>query len=156
MRREGKVFGDRQVRGGSAKRILENAADEPRAAMLRPARHVLALDVDAAGVDQECPGNRIEQRGFPEPFVPITITNEPSWMVRSTPCKDLTSLGVPALNVFKILFVSSTCGGPHSRDAEFRQQVWQNQREEDKRSGDQLQVVWVEAPAQRDGDEQTK
>ena len=61
---EGKVLGDRQVRGGSAKRVLEYAADEPRAAMLRPAGYVSALDMDAARVDQECSGNRVQQRGF--------------------------------------------------------------------------------------------
>src|SRR4029434_4957131 len=73
---------------------------------------------------------------FPEPFVPITITNEPSSMVRSTSCKDLTSLGVPALNVFTIFFVSSMGGGPRSRHAYSREQVRQDQCQEDKRSCD--------------------
>ena len=49
---------------GAHKRILKNAANEPRAPMFRPMRHVLAGEVNFAFVQSEVAGQGAEQRRF--------------------------------------------------------------------------------------------
>ena len=58
------------------------------------------------------PATALSSVDFPDPFVPMTMTNEPSSTVRSTPRSARTSFGVPALKVLKTLRSSSTATSP--------------------------------------------
>src|SRR6478672_5458984 len=96
------------------------------------------------------PAMALSNVDLPEPFVPITITNDPSSIVRSTPCRDRTSFGVPALKVLARFLVSSIDWYPGSLRAELREQVGQDQRQEYEHGSDQLKIVRIESPAQCD------
>ena len=79
--------------------ILEHAADQRRAPVLRPARDVAAVKDDAC---RRRPG-RCRRRhsasvDLPEPLVPMTMTNDPSLdRQTSRSCSARTSLGVPGV-----------------------------------------------------------
>jgi hypothetical protein len=47
------------------------------------------------------PATALSRVDLPEPFVPITTTNDPSSMARSTPASARTSFGVSELNVLR-------------------------------------------------------
>ena len=53
------------------------------------------------------PATAFSNVDLPDPFVPMTMTNEPSSIRRSTPCRARTSFGVPAWKVFRMLSISS-------------------------------------------------
>src|SRR6185369_10138840 len=98
---------------------------------------------------KKLPATALSSVDFPEPFVPITVTNEPSSICRETLRSARTSFRVPAKNVF---CRSRSCSMPphllhgHRHD----------QRAEDEDRRHELEVVRVQAPAQRDRDDQSK
>ena len=61
---DGEVFLDHHARGRAHHRVLENAADELRAAMLGPFGDIRAIDDDAALIDRIGPGDGVHERGF--------------------------------------------------------------------------------------------
>ena len=63
-RRHDQVLRDRHIRRGARERVLEHASDERRAPVLRPARDVPPAEGNRAGIDEERPGNGVEQRRF--------------------------------------------------------------------------------------------
>src|SRR5213080_370417 len=98
---------------------------------------------------KKLPATALSSVDFPEPFVPITVTNEPSSICSDTPRSARTSFSVPAKNVF---CRSRSCSTPppvlhcHRYD--------QRAENEDRRH--QLEVVRIQAPAQGHGDDQSK
>src|SRR5690348_10132698 len=92
------------------------------------------------------PATAFKSVDLPEPFVPMMITNDPASNVRLTPCSERTSLGVPALKVLRTCSTLSMGGVPVLQLVEHSRQ---NQGHEDEGRGDQLQVVGIQAPAQR-------
>src|SRR5437763_14740372 len=93
------------------------------------------------------PATALSSVDFPEPFVPITVTNEPSSICSDTPRRARTSFGVPAKNVF---CNSRSCSMP----SHFLHRRRENQRAENKDRRDQLEVVRIQAPAQSQRDDQ--
>src|SRR5690348_14595787 len=89
---------------------------------------------------------------LPDPFVPITTTNDPPSSVRSTPCSDRTSLGPPGLNVF-VTFCSLSMRHRHPLRSKLYQEVRNDKRDEYEQGRDQLEIVRVQPPPQRDRDE---
>src|SRR5690349_19499262 len=79
----------------------------------------------------------------------MTITKEPSSIVSDTPRSARTSFGVPAKNVLRN---SRSC----STASHFLHQRRQQERAEDEDGGDELEIVRIEAPAQREGDDQAE
>src|SRR5262245_48891322 len=100
------------------------------------------------------PATALSRVDFPEPFVPMTITNEPGSRTRSMPRKARTSLAVPAWNVFAI-WVSSSISS-RSAIAHPRQGIRQDQRDEHKDGSHQLEIVRIQSCAQRDRDQQAE
>src|SRR5262249_32212024 len=99
---------------------------------------------------KKLPATALSSVDFPEPFVPMTITNSARSMSRLTPRSARTSLGVSAWNVLVMPRASSMVGPPlHPVE-----QPREHQRDEDEAGGDQLQVVRVHPPAQGNGDQQ--
>src|ERR1035438_934723 len=96
------------------------------------------------------PATAFSRVDFPEPLVPMMITQEPSASSRFTPRKERTSFGVPGLNVFETPRTSSM----RAPQALFPQELRHNERAEDKYRCDQLQIVGTEAPSQRHGYQQ--
>src|SRR5262245_59183055 len=68
---------------------------------------------------------------FPEPFVPMTMTNDPSSISSDTPRRARTSFGVPSKNVLRR---SRSCSMPFH----FLQEHGQDERAEHKERGHQL------------------
>src|SRR3954454_21057168 len=95
------------------------------------------------------PATALSSVDFPEPFVPMTMTNEPSSMSSDTPRRERTSFGVPSKNVLRS---SRTC----SMSLHFLQRHRQHERAENEDRGHQFQVVRIESPAQRERDDQSK
>src|SRR5713101_4255007 len=87
---------------------------------------------------------------FPEPLVPMMITQEPAASSRFTPRRERTSLGVPELKVFATSWISSM-GNPR---ALFAQKLRHDEGAEDEHCRNQLQVVGTKAPPQRHSDQQ--
>src|SRR3989442_15008620 len=98
------------------------------------------------------PATAFRRVDFPEPLVPTTITNDPSSMVKSTPCRDRTSLGVPWL---KVLWMarSSSMGSLRLRllAVETANESGNDQGQKQEKRGDQFEIVPVEPTAQRAG-----
>src|SRR6188768_32100 len=92
---------------------------------------------------------------FPDPFVPITVTNEPSSMESETSRSERTSLIVSGLNVFEI-WRSSSMRHLRLPRPQLAEQGGQDKRSEHEDRRDQLQVIRIEAPPQRHGNEQSK
>src|SRR4026209_2870719 len=103
---------------------------------------------------RKVPATELSSVDFPEPFVPMTITNEPASRLRSMPRKARTSLAVPAWNVFAMRVSSSISACSAIADA--LQSIWQDERGEHEDRGDQLEIVRIQPGAQRDGDEQAE
>src|SRR6185437_15306325 len=53
------------------------------------------------------PATALSKVDLPDPLVPITITQDPSSIVRSTPQSAVTSFDVPGLNVLQTFLSSS-------------------------------------------------
>ncbi len=53
---------------------------------------------------RKVPATAFSSVDLPEPFVPMTMTNEPVSIVSVTPCSARTSFGVPGLNVLWMAF----------------------------------------------------
>src|SRR5579864_4337434 len=96
------------------------------------------------------PATALSNVDLPEPFIPMTTTTDPFSICRSTPWSARTSLGVFGKKVLAMPAISSTC---HPLP-DIRRQVGQYEGHQHKRSGDQLQVVWVQSPAQGDRHQQ--
>ena len=103
------------------------------------------------------PATALSNVDFPEPFVPMTITNEPSSIVRSTPCKRphlVGGAGVERLgdvvNLQHGMYASSTTVASFATfvPAAWRRTSGQHERREHEQRGDQLQIVGVQTPAQ--------
>src|SRR5258706_8135031 len=98
---------------------------------------------------KKLPATALSSVDFPEPFVPITVTKEPSSICSDTPRRASTSFRVPAKNVF---CNSRSCSTPppilhgHRHD----------QRAEDKDRRHQFEIVRVQTPAQGHSDDQSK
>src|SRR5262245_23431087 len=112
------------------------------------------------------PATALSNVDFPDPLVPITITQEPSSIVRSIPQSAFTSFEVPGLNVLKT-FCSSSMEHRfrlRSRDwledarlfFELGQNPRQDQRHENKAGGDQFEIVGIEPPTECNSDEQAE
>src|SRR5438034_6419107 len=86
---------------------------------------------------------------FPEPFVPMTMTNDPSSICSDTPRKARTSLGVPSKKVF---CNSRSC----SMSFHFLHEHRQHQRAEDEDRRHELEVIRIQSPSQGQGDDQSK
>src|SRR5262245_28290305 len=112
------------------------------------------------------PATALSNVDFPDPLVPITITQEPSSMLRSTPQSACTSLDVPGLNVLQTVLSSSMEHRLRLRSGyrlegarlffELGQNPRQDQRHENEHGGDQFEIVGIEPPAQGDGDQQAE
>ena len=70
----------------------------------RPARRIRPLSTG------KLPATALSSVDFPEPFVPTTMTKDAGSIVRSMPCSDRTSFGVPAKNVLRMSLTSSMVG----------------------------------------------
>src|SRR3954468_11030332 len=90
---------------------------------------------------KKLPATALSSVDFPEPFVPMTVTNEPSSICSDTPRRARTSFGVPAKNVF---CNSRSCSMPSL----FLHRRREDQRTEDEDRRYQLEVVRIQAPAQ--------
>src|SRR5947209_8255199 len=99
------------------------------------------------------PATALRSVDFPDPFVPMTVTKDPSSIVSETPLSARTSFGVPAKKVFSTSRNCSMFSPLHSRQ-ELRQELRQHERAEDEERRHELQVVRIEAPSQRQGDDQ--
>src|SRR3954451_6369122 len=86
---------------------------------------------------------------FPEPFVPMTVTNDPSSISSDTPRNARTSFGVPWKNVFSN---SRSC----SMSFHFPRQRRQHERAENEDRRHELEVVRIQPPPQRQRDDQSK
>src|SRR5436853_6537430 len=95
---------------------------------------------------KKLPATALSSVDFPEPFVPITVTKEPSSICRDTLRSARTSFSVPAKNVF---CSSRSCSMPPHLLHRGRHD--QRAEHEDRRY--ELEVIRVQAPAQCDGDE---
>src|ERR1044071_5370872 len=112
------------------------------------------------------PATALSKVDLPDPLVPITITQEPSSIVRSTPQSAVTSFDVPGLNVLQTFLSSSIehrfrlrSGYRLERVRPFFQlgpNPRQGQRHENKTSGDTFEIVGIEPPTQGDGDQQAE
>src|SRR5439155_5615020 len=114
------------------------------------------------------PAIALSKVDLPEPFVPMTMTHDPSSIITSTPSSERTSFGVPGLNTFEIPRVSSMRGlslpllGFRNRmDAPYRlayplQESGKDKRQEYKDRRDQFQIIRIQTPAERNCDEQAK
>src|SRR5262249_61492411 len=61
---EHQVLGDRHVWSCTAEGILEDPPNEGGAAMFGPARYVVTLQTNRAGIQQESPSHGVEQGGL--------------------------------------------------------------------------------------------
>src|SRR5258706_13983290 len=95
------------------------------------------------------PATAFSSVDFPEPFVPMTMTNDPSSICSDTPLRARTSFGVPSKNVFRN---SRSCSMPFH----FLQERRHDERAEDEQRRDELQVIRIQSPSQREGDDQSK
>src|SRR5882724_3588588 len=86
------------------------------------------------------PATTLSKVDFPEPFVPMMTTNDPSSTLRLTPCSARSSLGVPGLKVLLTLLISSM-GGPGLAQVKKFDQLGRNQRQKDKHRSNQFQIV---------------
>src|SRR5882672_302682 len=92
------------------------------------------------------PATALRKVDLPEPLVPMMTTQEPGSSVILTPRSEWTSFGVPGLKVFLIERISSM-GAPQPRLAE---ELRHDERDENEAGGDELEVVGIEPPAERD------
>src|SRR5580765_1190476 len=112
------------------------------------------------------PATALSKVDLPDPLVPITITQEPSSMLRSTPQSAVTSFDVPGLNVLQTFLSSSIEHRFRLRSGyrlegarpffELAQNPRQDQRHENKCGGNQFEIVGIEPPTQGDGDQQAE
>src|SRR3974390_408141 len=121
--------------------------------MFRPAR------VTFPESTRKVPATELSNVYFPEPFVPMMMRNEPRSRVRETLRKARTSLAVPGKKVL-VSRVSSSISrrrnfGGRGR-FELAQESGGNQGNEDKGRGDELKVIRIQSPAQRDRDQQAE
>src|SRR6266849_3541333 len=103
----------------------------------------------------KAPATAFRRVDFPEPLVPTTITNDPSSMVKSTPCRDRTSLGVPTLKVLRMAR-SSSMGCLRLLAVEMANESGNDQGQKQEQRRDQLEVVRIESPAQRNRHQQAE
>src|SRR5271170_4335411 len=96
------------------------------------------------------PATAFNSVDFPEPLVPMMMTQEPAARSRFTPRRERTSFTVPGLKVFEMDCSSSM----RASQAFFTQELRDDESEEDEYGGDQLQVGGTETPAQRHGNQQ--
>src|SRR5579862_5924198 len=119
------------------------------AVMSRPPSRIRPLS------SKNVPATAFSKVDFPDPLVPITMTNEPSSIARSTPCKAFTSLGVCAKKVL-VTCCSSSMRSRLSAPLQPRQQSRQDQRYKHEQRRHQLEVVGIEPGAQRQRDQQAE
>src|SRR5499425_2599500 len=105
------------------------------------------------------PATAFNSVDFPEPFVPMMMTNDPSCTFSSTPRSARISFGVPALNVLLTRAISSMRRlrgrflpqRPHTFEQRRR-----DQRQKNKHGRSQFQVIRVQSQAQRNRHQQAK
>src|SRR3954453_17198211 len=95
---------------------------------------------------KKVPATAFSSVDFPEPLVPMMMTQEPAVSSNVTPLRECTSFGVPGLKVLEIVRISSMCT-PHPALAD---EPRNNQRDENEGGRDQFQIVGAESPAQGD------
>src|ERR1700716_4303069 len=83
------------------------------------------------------PATAFSRVDFPEPLVPMMITQEPAARSRFSPRRERTSFGVSALNVFATPWISSMS----TPQALLTQELWHDEGAEDEHCRDHLQVV---------------
>src|SRR5262245_14429459 len=115
----------------------------------RPARRIVPAS------SGNVPATALSSVDFPDPFVPITTTNDPGSIVKSMPASARTSFGVPSKNVLNALRISNIAWslqyfGPQSC------QFGDDQRGQHEGRRNQLQIIGVESPSQGNRHEQTK
>src|SRR5262249_49921680 len=101
---------------------------------------------------KKVPATALSRVDFPEPFVPIMRRKEPGSRRSETPRSARTSFGVPGLNVLVRLAISSMLEGGGLRSSgrfEFAEQSRGDERDKDEGRSDQLEIVWVQPPTQR-------
>src|SRR5215467_15801096 len=103
------------------------------------------------------PATALRSVDFPDPLVPMMMTNERSWTFSRTPRSARSSFAVPALKVLLIPATSSMgClrGRLLPQGSHPLQQRRHNQGQEHEHRGRQFQVVGVESHAQCDRHQQ--
>src|ERR1044071_5658208 len=75
------------------------------------------------------PATALSSVDFPEPFVPITMTNDPSSIASDTPRSARTSLGVPSKKVF---CTSRSCSMPSHFQLPHQRRQYQRAEHEDR------------------------
>src|SRR5579872_2960340 len=106
------------------------------------------------------PATALRRVDLPDPFVPMMIRKDPGASVKETSDSARTSLGVAGLKVLNIRWISNIAlGHPHGRRAARTHalgEIRHHKRSEHKDRGDQLEIVWIQAPAQSDRNEQAE
>src|SRR4029450_6353840 len=96
------------------------------------------------------PATAFNKVDLPDPLVPMTTTNEPSLIERSTPLSARTSFGVPPLNVLKAPRICSIASDLDRAGASLyaSDERWQDECEENEPGCHELQIVRVKSAAQ--------
>src|SRR4030095_15860884 len=98
------------------------------------------------------PATAFNSVDFPDPFVPMMMTNDPSWTFSPTSRSARSSLGVPALKILLTLAISSMGrSGVHPllQRAQPFQQCRRNQCEKNEHCRRQFQIIGIQSNAQR-------
>src|SRR5438477_10247821 len=98
---------------------------------------------------QNDPATALSKVDFPEPFVPMMTTNDPSFTVRLTACSACSSLGVPGLNVLLTVRISSM-GWSGLEQVKPFQEPGSYKRQKDEQCSDEFQVIGIQSQAQCD------
>ena len=94
--REDEVLGDAQLRGGTSKRALEYPADKAGPPLLRPAGHILIVQLILPRVSSRLPAIALSKLDFPSHSCRARRQTFPAGAPRSTLVQSArTSLGVP-------------------------------------------------------------
>src|SRR2546427_12532476 len=98
---------------------------------------------------QNDPATALSKVDFPEPFVPMMTTNDPSFTVGLTACSACSSLGVPGLNVLLSGRISSMGGSALEQVKPFQEPGGYKRQQGEQRS-DECQGIGIESQAQCD------
>ena len=107
------------------------------------------------------PATEFNNVDLPEPLVPMMMRKSPSLSVTDTFCSAKTSLTLPGWKVLEMFVISSMSDSPsgwlvatlvHKATPD----GWSNESRKDKERRDELEVVWIQAPAERDGNQESE
>src|SRR5262245_30625211 len=100
------------------------------------------------------PAAALRNVDFPEPLVPMTMTNEPASIARSTPSSARTSLAVQAEKVLRIPMASNIPSSQQCPQAAHLAGQNQGQNHEDR--GEELQVIGIQTRQQHHRSQKAK